>query len=186
MIEMADELDEIRGKEEDNYQISVRLLRDSVSLVQDIVEQYKLLADVSSKSKLVARNEFITALHFMLAARYHLTIGALAVLRTHITDALRSGRMAIELAAFAARVKRQPDLAMVWLNAGQDEASTTATTRSSPAKSCFQRTTESSAKWRTALTVRPRCHVPQSMHSQNTRESSRLTVASTSSSTTSP
>jgi hypothetical protein len=61
------------------------------------------------------------ALHFILAARYHLTIGSLAALRGHITDALRSGRMAIELAGFAARVTSYPDLAPVWIDAGQSD-----------------------------------------------------------------
>ncbi len=122
-VAMADELDEIRTGEEANYQISLKLLGDSVSLVQDLLDLYKLMAEIASKSRLAVRNEFFTGLHFLAASRYHLTIGALAALRTHISDAQRSGRMAIELAAFAALVKRQPALAMVWLNAGQDEAS---------------------------------------------------------------
>jgi len=120
---MADELDEIRENEEANYQVSLKLLGDSVSLVQDLVDLYKLMVEIASKSTLAARNEFFTGLHFLTASRYHLTIGALAALRAHISDAQRSGRMAIELAAFAALIKRQPALAMVWLNAGQDEAS---------------------------------------------------------------
>lgn len=120
---MSEELDEIREKEEGNYQVSLRLLGDSVSLVQDLVDLYKLLAEIASKSKLAVRDEFLTGLHFLLASRYQLAIGALAALRGHITDALRSARLAIELAAFAARIKRQPELAMKWLNAGQSDES---------------------------------------------------------------
>jgi hypothetical protein len=114
---MAGELDDIREAEEANYRVSLKLLGDSVSLVQDLVDLYKLIAEIASKSKLAARDEFLTGLHFLLAARYHLTIGALAALRGHLTDSLRSCRMGIELAAFAFRIKRQPELALVWLNA---------------------------------------------------------------------
>src|SRR5262249_12071451 len=66
-------------------------------------------------------DRYFPGMHFLLAARYQLTIGSLAALRAHITDALRSGRIAIECAAFAARIKNHPDLAMAWLNAGRGE-----------------------------------------------------------------
>jgi hypothetical protein len=91
--------------------------------VQDLVEQYSYLTVVASKSRFAAQDQFVAGLTFLQAARYHLAVGALAALRTHVADALRSGRMAIEIAAFAARVKRQPELAMTWLNAGHDDAS---------------------------------------------------------------
>src|SRR5262245_20201909 len=120
-LPIADELDEIRNNEEENYQISVGLLGESVTLVQDLLELYRLLAESAGKSELARRDEYITRLYFLLAARYHLTSGTLAILRTHTTDGLRSGRMAIEAAAFAARVKRQPELAMAWLNAAKDD-----------------------------------------------------------------
>lgn len=51
-----------------------------------------------------------------------MTVGALAALRGHLTDSFRHSRMAIEQAAFAARVKRHPHLAMVWLKAGESDA----------------------------------------------------------------
>src|SRR6266702_1820250 len=120
---MADELDEIRELEEANYRVSLDLLGDSVSLVQDLVDLHKLITATASKSKSVVKDEHITGLHFLLLVRYHLTIGSVAALRAHISDALRSGRMAIEAAAFAARVKSQPELAMAWLNAAQDDES---------------------------------------------------------------
>ena len=120
-LPIADELDEIRAAEEHNYQTSLRLLGDSVSLVQDLLDLYKFLTASATKSDRAARDEFLTGAHFLQAARYQLTIGSLATLRAHIADALRGGRIAIEVAAFAARVKRQPDLALVWLNAGQGD-----------------------------------------------------------------
>ena len=57
----------------------------------------------------------------MLACRYQLVMGSLAVLRCHLTDSFYSVRKAIEYCAFAGRVKKHPHLAMVWLNAATDE-----------------------------------------------------------------
>jgi hypothetical protein len=120
---MADELDEIREKEEANYRVSLKLLGDSVSLVQDLVDLHMIIATTAAKTKLILKAEYYVTLQFTLTARYHLSIGSLATLRAHISDALRSGRMAIELAAFAVRVKTYPDLAPVWIEAGDsDEA----------------------------------------------------------------
>jgi hypothetical protein len=118
---MADELEEIRGAEEANYQTSRGVLGDSVSLVQDLLDAHKLIAATAPKTKLILKPEHYTTLHFTLLARYHLTIGSLATLRAHLSDAIRSGRMAIEAAAFAARVKRQPDLATAWIEANRDD-----------------------------------------------------------------
>jgi hypothetical protein len=118
---MADELHEVRVAEEANYQTSLKVLSDSVSLVQDLLDVQQLITTTAAKTKLILKAEYYVTLQFVLAARYHLTIGSLAALRAHITDALRSGRMAIELAAFASRVKTNPDLAMVWVDAGQSE-----------------------------------------------------------------
>ena len=39
---MTDELDDVREKEEANYQISVKVLGDSVSLVQDLLDVHAL------------------------------------------------------------------------------------------------------------------------------------------------
>jgi hypothetical protein len=39
---MADELDEIREAEEANYRVSLELLGDSVSLVQDLVDLHEV------------------------------------------------------------------------------------------------------------------------------------------------
>jgi hypothetical protein len=107
---MADELDEIREAEEANYQTSLKLLGDSVSLVQDLLDLHKAIAVAVPKSKLIMKPEYYVALHFTLAARYHLTIGSLAALRGHITDALRSGRMAIELAGIGSCGVPRPSL----------------------------------------------------------------------------
>jgi len=112
------EIEEIRESEEHNYQTSKKLLGDTFSLADDVLDLYRVLADIASTSPLVVRDEHVTALHFLTASQYQLTMSVLAALRGHIMDALRDTRLAIELCAFAARVKRNPGLALVWLNAG--------------------------------------------------------------------
>lgn len=120
-IQSVTELESIRDAEEDNYRLAVKLLGDTVSLAQEVVDLYRLIRDIAVKSKIVARDEVVTPLHLLAACEYQFTIGCLAALRGHLTDSHRSSRMAIEQAAFAARIKRHPHLAMVWLNAGQSD-----------------------------------------------------------------
>ena len=122
-LPMADELDDIREKEEANYKTSLKVLGDSVSLVEDLLDVHALITTTAARSRLILKPEYYVTLHFSVAARYYLTIGTLAALRAHPTDAVRNGRMAIECAAFAARVKANPDMAPVWIDAGlSDEA----------------------------------------------------------------
>lgn len=116
-----DELEQTRQYEEDNYGLSTSgLLKDSVSLVQDLVDLYVLAAEISAQTRAVARDEVFLAMHFILACRYQLIIATLAALRGHITDAYRSSRLAIEAAAFAAKIKREPDLARTWAEASSN------------------------------------------------------------------
>jgi hypothetical protein len=117
------ELNEIQKMEDEQYALSVKWLGETVELSDDLVQLYRSLVEIAPSSKVAARDDIIAGLHFMLAGQYHLTIGCLAALRGHLTDAVRSTRIVLELAAFAARVKRHPHLAMVWLNAAKsDEA----------------------------------------------------------------
>lgn len=115
-------IEEIREKGEQNLQISKTLLGDTFPLADDVLDLYKVILEISTKSPLAARDEYVTALHFLAGSQYHLTIGVLSALRGHTPDALRGTRMAIELCAFAARVKRNPALAADWLNAGTSDA----------------------------------------------------------------
>jgi len=115
------EIENIHDAEEDNYRIALKILGDTSSLHEELVELYQVLRGISVKSKIAARDEIVTGLHLLVACQYQLTIGCLAALRCHLTDSFRSSRMAIELAAFAARIKRHPHLALVWLNAGDND-----------------------------------------------------------------
>ncbi len=117
-----DDLEIVREGEEGNYQETRRGLGDAVSLVQDVVDLYGVLGELLKGSPTEVPDEIVVASQFVLAARYQLTIGALTLLRGHLTDSFSYARQAIELCAFAARVKRNADLAMVWLNAGDSDA----------------------------------------------------------------
>ncbi len=113
------EIEEIHDAEEDNYRLAIKILGDTVSLAQDLTELYQLLPKISVTSKVAGRDDVVAALHMLMACKYQLTVGCLAALRGHLTDSFRSSRMAIEQAGFAARIKRSPYLALVWLNASQ-------------------------------------------------------------------
>ena len=68
------------------------------------------------------RDEIVTSSQFLLACRYQLVVGAITSLRGHLSDSHMYTRKAIEFSAFAARVKKHPHLAMVWLKADAKDA----------------------------------------------------------------
>lgn len=118
-----EKIDQIREAEEGNYQVARRVLGDSVSLVEDLLGLYKLIGQMTKESGVEPRDEIVCALTFLLACHYQLTIGSLTLLRGYLTDSFFYLRKAIELCAFAVRVKRHPHLGMEWLRAGDDDAS---------------------------------------------------------------
>jgi len=118
-----DEIDQVREYDEENLRRTKLYLGDTVSLLQDLVELYKFLADLIAKSSLGSRDEIVCAADFLLACRYQLTLGALSLLRGHLTDSSSFTRKAIEFSAFAVLIKKRPDLGLVWLNAGSNEDS---------------------------------------------------------------
>lgn len=118
-----EEIGEVRDAEEDNYQESRRFLGDSVTLLEHLTGLYKLMGEIIGRCAPGPTDEIVSAMQFLLGCRYQLTRGALCVLRGHPADSFYFTRKAIELCAFAARVKAHPHLAMVWLHAGRDEPS---------------------------------------------------------------
>jgi hypothetical protein len=116
------EIEEVRKRGEQNYEVSRKVLGDTASLADDLMDLYTVLAEIASKSPLAARDEYLTGLDFLLGSRHQLAIGTLAAMRGHLFDALKDCRLAIELCGFAGHVKRTPALAPVWLNAGQSDA----------------------------------------------------------------
>jgi len=118
-----EEIDHVRLAEESNYNVARQRVGDSGSLIQDLIDLYSLLGDLVRESGVSPDDELVAASQFLLACRYQLTVGALTALRGHINDSFYFTRKAIELVAFAARVDKHPDLAMVWLQAGRSDIS---------------------------------------------------------------
>lgn len=116
-----EEIDKLREGEQQNYEAARRAIQDSASLVEDLLALYKLLADLVRESGVAPRDEVVAGSQFLLACRYQLTTGALTALRGHLNDSFCFSRKAIEFCAFAARVKKHPHLAMVWLVAWRDQ-----------------------------------------------------------------
>lgn len=116
------ELAEVYDAAERNYRESLRLLGDSVLLVQDFVDLYQRMFDIVAGSPLALKDEHVMGLKFSMAARCGFITAVADCLRCQLADTFAKTRMAIEQAAFAARVRRHPHLATVWLNAGHDDA----------------------------------------------------------------
>jgi hypothetical protein len=115
------ELEEVYENADKNYQQSLKLLGDSVLLVQDFVDIYERITRITAGSPLALHDENLLSTQFLMASRYYLTVGITDCMRCHLTDTFAKTRMAIENAAFAARVQRHPHLAKTWVEAGQGE-----------------------------------------------------------------
>jgi len=115
------ELQDVYESADTNYRESLRLLGDSISITQDFVDLYQRASDIAAGSPLALKDEHVMGMKFLMASRCYLVTGIADCLRCHLADTSGKTRMAIEQAAFAARVKRHPHLAKVWLDAGHDE-----------------------------------------------------------------
>jgi hypothetical protein len=117
------ELDTLRTGEEHNYGVACSQMGDSVSLIEDLIGLYELMASMVGTSGVPPKDEIVAPSQFLLMDRYNLTLGALSAVRGHINDSFYFCRKAIEACAFAARVKRSPKLATDWLRAVEDDSS---------------------------------------------------------------
>src|SRR5262245_1351315 len=107
------ELDEVCAAEDANYQQVQERLGDVLALVQDVADLYRLLADLTQTAK--PKDEVLAGITFLLASLYQLTMASLHIARGHLIDSHQATRRAIEAAAFADRVRREPSMGMVWL-----------------------------------------------------------------------
>jgi len=117
------ELDALRSGEENNYKAACSQIGESVSLIEDLVGLYELMASMFEASGAPPRDEIFAPSQFLLMNRYNLTLAALSAMRGHISDSFYFSRKAIEACAFAARIKRGPKLATDWLRAVEDDSS---------------------------------------------------------------
>ena len=121
-----EEIDHFREIEDNNYNHSKEFLGDSTSLVQNLLELYKVLDELLAESITLSgsepTDEQSAVSTFLTASGHYLVIAALAMLRGHLTDSFSILRKSIEFSAFAARVKKHPPLAKVWLDATGGDA----------------------------------------------------------------
>jgi hypothetical protein len=107
-----------------NFDVTTKMLGNSTDLVQDFQELYKSLAAfvVVPDGGAATEGAKVTmlALHFLMKSRGNLLIGVLALLRGYRGNSLLYLRGAIEACAFAAHIRRKPELVDVWLNAADD------------------------------------------------------------------
>src|SRR6266550_1651816 len=116
-----DELTEVVQGEENNRLVSIQRLGDTVSLAQDFFDAHSKLIDLLAETKAPSADALEVNAVLLLAVRYQLAVGALAVLRAHRTDAMQTLRRAVELAAFAYRMHASPELRDVWIVAENDD-----------------------------------------------------------------
>jgi len=107
-----------------NLKVIMNQLGDGVGLIDNFGELYQsLIRFVVLPDGGIATGRAkisILALHMLMKARANLLIGAATLLRGYRANSLLYLRGAIEAVAFAAHVRRNPDLADVWLNSVAD------------------------------------------------------------------
>jgi hypothetical protein len=118
-----DEIAKLVQMETQNYEVSRERLGDAAELVQDLVELYQTIGDFVTSSAVKPRDEIVAGGMFLYSCRYQLVLAALNIMRGHLNDSYFFTRKAIELCAFANRVKGDPPLAMKWLQAWRTQAS---------------------------------------------------------------
>jgi hypothetical protein len=105
-----------------NFEVTTKALGNTTELVQDFQELYKSLAGFvlipDGGAATDAAKVAMLALHLLMKSRSSLLIGSLTLLHGYRGNSLLFLRGAIEACAFAAQIRRKPELADVWLNAG--------------------------------------------------------------------
>jgi hypothetical protein len=120
---MMDELEMMRKGEDINYNASRKLLGNSIFLVRDICNLYRCMIEFLMHHKDKNKDENVAIAHFILYCKYNLLIASLSLLRGHLSDSFYISRKAIEIGAFAARVKKHAHLATLWRDASDEDQS---------------------------------------------------------------
>src|SRR5712691_1307499 len=110
-----EEIDLLIRAEQTNYAVSCQRLQGSKELIQETVSVYQTLFDLVPASGVKPRDEIVAGGMFLGVCRYQLIVGSLTASRGHVNDSHFFTRRAVELCAFAYRIKSDPQLAMKWL-----------------------------------------------------------------------
>jgi hypothetical protein len=113
--------------ESQNFQTTTTALGETTGLVQDFEDLYQSLADfirISAADGYTVEQAKVGGyvLLLLMKCRGDLLVGSLNLLRGYQGNSLRFLRAAIEACAFAARIKKHPHMADVWLNAVDSDA----------------------------------------------------------------
>lgn len=95
-VNEMDEIEQVNEVEIRNYGISCLKYRESVQLIQKLVNLYQKFVDIMQESQLTDSDEVLTLAQHLLACRYQLDIAALSILRGHLNDSYIFTRKAIE------------------------------------------------------------------------------------------
>jgi hypothetical protein len=108
-----------------NFKASTKVLGNTAELVQDFQDLYKSLAGFvlipDGGAVTEAAKVAVLALHLLMKSRGNLLVGSITLLRGYRGNSLPFLRGAIEACAFAAHIRRNPDLADVWLDVGDGD-----------------------------------------------------------------
>jgi hypothetical protein len=108
-----------------NFEFTTKILGGTVELVQDFQDLYKSLAGFvlipDGGAATEAAKVAMVGLHLLMKSRSNLLVGTITLLRAYRGNSLLFLRGAVEACAFAAHIRRRPELADVWLNAGDGE-----------------------------------------------------------------
>ena len=122
MTDRPTELDRVREYEEENYRMSTeQLLGPAANLSPEAVELYEVMTSIAVSGPAKIGGDDILALSFLTACKYELTMASLDVLRCHLLASYPHTRRALELCAFAARIKNDLARVNLWLDASKDE-----------------------------------------------------------------
>lgn len=113
---------ELIEAETQNYDANVMALGDGAELVHDFEKVYEALTPcLKSPPSEPEKSAGAVAVYLLAFCRRQLTMSALTLLRSYRGDSLLHLRRAIESCAFAVRICKHPELAVVWGKAGSDE-----------------------------------------------------------------
>ena len=102
MMPEGDPIDAATVLDENNYRASRERIGDTATLVEDVVEGYKVLGEILGTSEVPPTDDIALAPIFLLGSRYHMDYGLLTCLRGHLSDSLVYTRRAIDACGYAA------------------------------------------------------------------------------------
>jgi hypothetical protein len=119
---VPDEVDAVQRMDGENYQEARASLGEDIQSVGVLMLGFDFFNDgLRGLKEAIDERIIVTGVHFILWCRYHCTMAITTLLQGHRNDAFAHLRRGVEGAAFAARVRKHPELAETWLTAGHSD-----------------------------------------------------------------